>query len=145
MLTHAAARLGLFVFMIVGVHSEGAAAYPFSACSNRQPFVSKFTKGYAYLFSISTPFDCTSLAVFLHFREHEEVSGVMFYMPMYFFYVLVSIPTFFLIRRFYGWTFLSCSVAALLVVIVTEVVTFASTSEDPFSFTRSGSLVLLQP
>jgi len=87
----------------------------------------------------------TMLAVFLHFREHEEVSGVMFYMPMYFFYVLVSIPTFFLIRRFYGWTFLSGSVAALLVVIVTEVVTVASTSEDPFSFTRSGSLVLLQP
>src|SRR5207249_5576211 len=37
-----------------------SSAYPFSACSNRQPFVSKFTKGYAYLFSISTPLDHSS-------------------------------------------------------------------------------------
>src|SRR5207245_10784454 len=37
-----------------------SSAYPFSACFPRQPFVSKFTKGYAYLFPISTPFYCSS-------------------------------------------------------------------------------------
>src|SRR5206468_10474666 len=42
-----------------------SSAYPFSACSNRQPFVSKSTKGYAYLFPVSTLFDYSSSA------EHE--------------------------------------------------------------------------
>src|SRR5207245_9958413 len=37
-----------------------SSAYPFSACSNRQPFVSKSTKGYAYLFPVSTLFDYSS-------------------------------------------------------------------------------------
>src|SRR5439155_4465652 len=49
-----------------------SSAYPFSACFPRQPFVSKFTKGYSYLFPISTPFYCSSRAarfepVLLHF------------------------------------------------------------------------------
>src|SRR5207249_7675028 len=39
-----------------------SSAYPFSACSNRQPFVSQFTKGYAYLFPVSTPINCNSSA-----------------------------------------------------------------------------------
>src|SRR5207245_8111625 len=39
-----------------------SSAYPFSACFPRQPFVSKFTKGYAYLFPISTPFYCSSIS-----------------------------------------------------------------------------------
>jgi hypothetical protein len=37
-----------------------SSAYPFSACSNRQPFGFWFTKGYAYLFPISTPFGYNS-------------------------------------------------------------------------------------
>src|SRR5439155_25762226 len=40
-----------------------SSAYPFSACSNRQPFVSKSTKGYAYLFPVSTLFDYSSIFV----------------------------------------------------------------------------------
>ena len=73
----------------------------------------------------------TALAVFLQFTDLKDISGVEFYIPMYFLYVLLSIPIFFLVRRFHSWTFLSCSVSALLVVIVPEVMSFGSAAQEP--------------
>jgi hypothetical protein len=53
-------------------------------------------------------------------------------MPIYFLHVFLSIPIFLMVRRFYGWTFLSCSASGLLVVIVVEVLTFSRTVQEPF-------------
>ena len=39
----------------------------------------------------------TAIAVFLRFTDREDISGVEFYMPMYFLYVLVSIPIFLMV------------------------------------------------
>jgi hypothetical protein len=87
----------------------------------------------------------TAIAVFLQFTDREDISGVEFYMPMYFLYVLVSIPIFLIVRRFYGWTFLSCSASGLLVVIVAEVLSFARTIQEPSLLIRSGCLMPLLP
>src|SRR5207249_6845615 len=53
-----------------------SSAYPFSACFPRQPFVSKFTKGYAYLFPISTPFYCSSCRVKHCLNRLNDLSGL---------------------------------------------------------------------
>jgi hypothetical protein len=75
----------------------------------------------------------TAIAVFLQFAALDKISGVQFYMPTYFFYVLLSIPIFLLVRRFYGWTFISCSVSALLVVAVPEILTGSWPDHAPVS------------
>jgi len=73
----------------------------------------------------------TTVTFFLEFTDLTDMYVVLYSMPTYFLYVLFSIPVFFLVRRFYGWNFLSCSVLALLVVMIPEVWRSAWTVQAP--------------
>jgi hypothetical protein len=61
-----------------------------------------------------------ALRFFPDFILLEDMYVIVYSPQLHLFYLVLSIPVFLLARRFHGWTFLSCWLSALLVVIMPQ-------------------------